>query len=305
MHHGASTLQHVWVSCRPPQWIKNGLVFLPVLFAERLFDITAWFRVAMMFAVFCLAASGSYLWNDVVDRAQDRVHPLKRRRPIAAGNLEPQTALRWALACLAVALLSAYTIHPWFGTVILLYLAGNALYTWRLRHVVIVDVFCIAFFFVLRVVSVPAVLQIPFSFWLIILTALLALFLALNKRRYELTRLAKRAQAHRAVLHSYSPYFIDQMCAAITAAIIIGYILYTLDLREVRKFGSHNLTFSIPLVCYGVFRYQYLVFKRRQGGDPARIVLSDRVLLMTVLLWLIVCGLAIYSHREWVPFPLS
>lgn len=298
-------LRQLWISSRPQQWIKNTFVFLPVLFAQRLFDRAAWWTATLAFGVFCLAASGIYLWNDVADRAADRVHPLKRRRPVAAGTLSVSAALTAAVLCLGGAITAAYQLRPYFSTVVACYVVGNLLYTRWLRALVIVDVFCLAAFLVLRIVGGLVVLDVTFSYWMLILTALLALFLALNKRRYELVKLAARARAHRGVLAKYSPYFIDQMCAAITAAVMVVYILFTLDPREVAKFNSHNLVFSIPFVCYGVFRYQYLVFKRGRGGDPARIIWSDKVMLADVLLWAVVCGLAIYARQEWLPWPLE
>jgi len=139
----------------------------------------------------------------------------------------------------------------------------------------------------------------------IILTALLSLFLALNKRRFELVRLAGKASEHREVLEKYSAYYIDQMCAAITASVLVVYMLYTLDPRQIERFGSHNLVYSIPFVWYGVFRYQYLVFKKELGGDPAKIVLSDRFILLDILIWVTVCAFGIYARHEWVPFVIS
>lgn len=295
----------LWVSARPHQWIKNAFVFLPVLFAERVFDPTAWCLASATFLIFCLAASGVYLWNDVADRAQDRVHPLKKLRPVASGALPVSTALAWAGLLAAAAVGLAFAVRLSLGCSIVLYIALNVLYTRWLRALVIMDVFCIAALFVLRVVTGLVVLQVQFSYWMVILVALLALFLALNKRRYELTRLARRASEHRPVLQKYSIQLIDQMCAALMAAVIVAYILFTVDPRKVAKFGSHNLLFSTPFVCYGIFRYQYLVFKRGRGGDPAHIVLADRVMLANLVVWAVVCGLAVYARREWIPLPLE
>jgi 4-hydroxybenzoate polyprenyltransferase len=280
-------------------------VFLPVIFGQRIFDADAWLNGLKMFITFCVAASSVYFWNDVADAESDQLHPVKRLRPIASGALAASTATAISAAGMALALIGGYGLSVWFGHVIALYIGLNVIYTKWFRDFVIVDVFCISFFFVLRVIAGPLVLQIPVSYWMIILTALLSLFMALNKRRFELVRLARRAQEHREVLEKYSAYFIDQMCAAITAAILVVYMLYTLDPRQVERFGSHNLVYSIPFVWYGVFRYQYLVFKKGHGGDPAAIVLSDRFMLLNVLLWVIVCAFAIYARREWVPFVIA
>ncbi len=301
----ARRLRDMWISARPRQWIKNVFVFLPLIFANLVFEGSAWLKAAVTFGVFCLASSGVYLWNDVIDRARDRLHPFKRHRPIASGKLPVAIAIAWATLCVTTAILLAFWVHVGFGTVIALYVGLNLLYTKWFRDMVIIDVFCIALFFVFRVVAGIFVLQVSFSYWMLILTALLALFLALNKRRYELVRLAKHAHAHRKVLLKYSPYYIDQMCAAIASAVMVSYILFTMDLRQVEKFGSYNLLFSVPCVFYGIFRYQYLVFKRGRGGDPAEIVLSDRAMLVNLLLWALLCGLAIYVRRPWTPLPLE
>ncbi len=292
-------------AARPQHWIKNTFVFLPVVFAQRLGDVDAWLDAIKMFVCFSIAASSVYLWNDVADAASDRLHPTKKTRPIASGALKPQIATTAAFIGMAIALLGSYGLELWFGHVIALYIGMNVIYTKWWRDFVIIDVFCISFFFVLRIIAAPLVLQIPVSYWMIILTALLSLFLALNKRRFELVRLAGKASEHREVLEKYSAYYIDQMCAAITASVLVVYMLYTLDPRQIERFGSHNLVYSIPFVWYGVFRYQYLVFKKELGGDPAKIVLSDRFILLDIILWIMVCAFGIYARHEWVPFVIS
>ena len=296
------TLVLIWEAARPHHWIKNGFIFLPVIFGQRLFDRAAWITSVKMFALFSLAASSVYLWNDVADAASDRLHPAKRHRPIASGALSPSAALTASTIGMVIALLGAYAVNVWFGHVVLIYIGLNLIYTRWFRDFVILDVFCISLFFVLRVIAAPLALGIPVSYWMIIMTALLSLFLALNKRRFELVRLARRAQEHREVLEKYSAYYIDQMCSAITASILVVYMLYTLDPRLVARIGSHNLVYTIPFVWYGVFRYQYLIFKKGHGGDPAKIVLSDRFMFLNIVLWLVVCAAGIYTHREWVPF---
>ncbi len=298
-------LSLLWKEARPHHWIKNTFVFLPIIFGQRIFDWDAWLDGTKMFICFCIAASSVYLWNDVADAASDRLHPAKRTRPVASGELKPSIAIAAAAIGALLALIGAYGLQVWFGHVVAMYIVLNMIYTKWFRYFVIIDVFCISFFFVLRVIAAPLVLQVPVSYWMIILTALLSLFLALNKRRFELVRLADKAHEHREVLEKYSEYFIDQMCAAITAAILVVYMLYTMDSRQIERFQSHNLVYSMPFVWYGVFRYQYLVFKRGRGGDPAKIVLSDRFMLLNIILWVIVCALGIYSRLEWIPFVVS
>lgn len=300
-----SPILQLWKGARPRHWIKNTFVFLPVIFGRQIFHADAWLNGLKMFIAFCVAASAVYLWNDVADADSDRLHPVKRNRPVAAGALSARLALSVAAAFMAAALIGGYAVHVSFGHVIALYIGLNIVYTLWLRAFVIIDVFCISLFFVLRIISAPLVLQIPVSYWMIILTALLALFMALNKRRFELVRLARHEQKDSEISENYSVYYVDQMCAAITASILVVYMLYTLDSRQVERFQSHNLIYSIPFVWYGVFRYQYLVFEKGHGGDPADIILSDRFMLANVLLWVIVCSFAIYARREWLPFVMQ
>ncbi len=294
-------LRYFWLSCRPKQWIKNTFLFLPLLFSGRLFDLSAWWKISTAFLVFCLVSSGVYLWNDVVDRKGDKSHPIKRLRPIASGKFSSSLALMAFVVLVVSALLIAFSLEKLYGFVILLYLGANFLYTVWFKKVVLLDVFSFAMFFVLRIVGGLFVLKVSFSYWMLILVALLALFLALNKRRYELVKLAKKARWHRGVLDHYDPYLIDQFCSAIVGAIVVIYCIFTIDSQQVIKFGSHNMVFSIPFVFYGLFRYQYLVLRRGRGGDPAEIILSDRGMIWNIVLWAVVCSLAIYTRTEWIP----
>ena len=296
-------LRALWISCRPRQWIKNGFVLLPLVFGREVFEPSAWVRIAAACLGFCIVSSAVYLMNDVADRTQDRQHPFKRRRPVASGALPIPLALACGFGGAAVGILGAFRLQTEFGVIICLYLALNVLYGRWLRTVVILDVFCVSLFYVLRVTAGIFVLPVPVSYWMLLLTALLALFLALQKRRYELVQLQRRAAAHRAALTHYTLPLIDQMSISVTAAIFIVYILFVLDPAQIAKLGSHNMVYTIPLVAYGVFRYQYLVERRGRGGDSAEIVLTDRPMLATLLLWVLVCGLAMYSTGEWVRFP--
>ena len=282
------------VSLRPSQWTKNLLVFAPLIFAVKLFDLAADVRAAAGFAVFCALSSVVYLINDIMDREGDRQHPLKCRRPIAAGELSVPSALVAAASIGAVALASAFALGWRFGGVAVGYVVLQTLYSLSLKHIVIVDALTLAMGFVLRAVAGAAVIDVVVSHWLFVCTILAALFIALAKRRHELVLLADGAASHRPILDEYSPYLLDQMIAVVTASTLIAYIFYTISPETEQKFGTPWLGLTIPFALYGIFRYLYLVHRRDGGGSPADLLLNDRPLLACVTLWVIAVVLIVY-----------
>ena len=279
---------------RPRQWTKNLFVFAGVIFGHRLTDPWAVGTSIAAFLVFCLLSSGVYLINDLVDAERDRQHPTKRDRPIASGRLAPGVARTAAIGLVVISLAWAWAITWQFAVLALIYVLLNLAYTLRLKHVVILDVLCIAIFFVLRAAAGAAAIDVTISHWLLICTILIALFIALSKRRHELVLLSNGAGNHRASLMEYSPYLLDQMIAVVTASTLMAYILYTVDARTVHEFGSDRLSYTIPFVIFGIFRYLYLVHQKGEGGNPDRIIVSDRQFLVNLLLWGMTVGLVIY-----------
>ena len=282
------------VSLRPSQWTKNLLVFAPLIFAVKLFDPAAVVRAAAGFFVFCALSSVVYLINDVMDREGDRQHPLKCRRPIAAGELSVPSALIAAASIAAAGLTSAFALGWRFGGVAVGYVVLQTLYSLVLKHIVIVDALTLAMGFVLRAVAGAAVIDVVVSHWLFVCTILAALFIALAKRRHELVLLADGAANHRPILDEYSPYLLDQMIAVVTASTLIAYIFYTISPETEQKFGTPWLGLTIPFALYGIFRYLYLVHRRDGGGSPADLLLNDRPLLACVTLWVIAVVLIVY-----------
>jgi 4-hydroxybenzoate polyprenyltransferase len=289
-----SLLSGLLVSLRPAQWTKNLLVFAGLVFSKQLFVRSAVLASVEAFALFCALSGVVYLVNDVLDRESDRRHPVKCRRPIAAGEVSTGTALRAAAALAATSLAAAFALGASFGATAALYLAVQALYSIRLKHVVIVDVLTLSLGFVLRAVAGAVVLNVAISHWLFVCTILLALFIAMAKRRHELVLLADGATSHRAILGEYSPYLLDQMIAVVTASTLIAYIFYTISPETQEKFGTMWLDLTIPFPLYGIFRYLYLVHQRDGGGNPADLLLNDRPLLACVTLWVIAVVLIIY-----------
>jgi 4-hydroxybenzoate polyprenyltransferase len=279
---------------RPEQWTKNLFVCAALPFAVKLFDISSVIRSAEAFVIFCALSGVVYLVNDVADRESDRRHPLKRLRPIASGELPVPAAVVAAVVIGAAALAAAFALGWRFGAVAFSYLALLTLYSGALKHIVIIDVLTIAIGFVLRAAAGAVVLNVEISHWLFVCTILLALFLALAKRRHELVLLADGAISHRPILSEYSAYLLDQMIAVVTASTLIAYIFYTISPETEQKFGTSWLGLTIPFPLYGIFRYLYLVHQREGGGSPADLLLNDRPLLACVTLWGVAVVLIIY-----------
>ena len=278
-------LRGVVASLRPHQWTKNLLVLAALLFAQKLYDIRALGAALSAFVLFCLLSGAVYLINDLVDLQADRLHPIKSLRPLASGNLSPGLARGAACVIATVAVAGSFVLGVSFGVVALFYFSLMVGYSLALKNVVIIDVLIVAFGFVLRAIAGAFAIDVVFSNWLLICTLLLALFLALCKRRQELTLLAGDASEHRRILGEYSPYLLDQMIAVVTASILVSYALYTQAPETVARVGTDKLVYSLPFVLYGIFRYLYLVHRKEQGGSPAKVLLNDRPILVTVALW--------------------
>ena len=291
---GRSTLTQILVSLRPEQWTKNLVVFAGLLFGLKLFDLHAVSQAAAAAGIFCVLSGVVYLVNDIMDREADRLHPVKSHRPIASGALSPVLAAAAAVTLGTVALTLAFWLRPEFGSVALAYVLLQSAYSWPLKHMVIIDVLTIAAGFVLRAVAGAVVIPVPISHWLLVVTSLLALFLALSKRRHELVSLAGNANQHRRILAEYSPYLLDQMIGVVTASTLIAYTFYCISPETVQKFGTDYLGLTMPFALYGIFRYLYLVHQREGGGSPSEMLLNDRPLLVCVALWALAVVIILY-----------
>jgi 4-hydroxybenzoate polyprenyltransferase len=287
-------LFNLLLSLRPGQWTKNLFVFGALVFAHKLDDPAAVLKATLAFAVFCALSGAVYLLNDVLDREQDKRHPLKAQRPIASGVLDSRTALVAALVIASVALAVAYTLGLSFFAAACAYLGLLWGYSAYFKHIVILDVLTIAAGFTLRAVAGGAAIAVPVSHWLLVCTTLLALFLAFSKRRHELVLLAEHATDHRHTLDDYTPYLLDQMISVVTASTLIAYAFYTISPETTEKFGTTMLSLTIPFPLYGIFRYLYLVHRRDLGGSPAELLVNDRPLLVCVALWALSVILVIY-----------
>lgn len=282
-------------SVRPEQWTKNLVVFAALLFGQQLLSPKSVVLATVAFVVFCALSGVVYLINDVMDRDADRRHPVKSRRPIASGALPVPTALAAAGGLGVGALAASWWVGPAFLATSASYVGLLTLYSGPLKHVVVADVLTIALGFVLRAVAGAVAIGVDISHWLLVCTILLALFLALAKRRQEMVLLADSASSHRRILREYSPYLLDQMISVVTASTLTGYALYTVSPETIEKFGTDRLIYTLPFPLYGIFRYLYLVHQKQGGGSPAELLLHDRPLLLCVLLWAVSVILIIYT----------
>jgi 4-hydroxybenzoate polyprenyltransferase len=267
------------VALRPRQWSKNLLLFAGIVFAAQIGDAGRWVQALAAFAAYCAASSAAYLANDVIDRPYDRRHPVKRLRPVAAGELSPRAALSAAAALAAGALLVTALLGPWSLLFLTGFLALQAAYSLRLKHVVLIDVLAIAGLFVIRAAAGAEAVEVRISPWLLVCTALLALFLALAKRRGELVLVGADATPGRPVLEGYSLELVDQLIAVVAAATISSYSIYT--------FTAHTdaMVATVPFVLFGLFRYLLLVHRRDLGEEPEELLLRDVPLLIAVAGW--------------------
>ena len=293
--HGRSLATALLLALRPGQWTKNLLVFAGLIFGQKLLNPEDVATAAAAFGLFCLFSGVVYLVNDIRDRDADRLHPKKSKRPIASGAISVGTARTYAFVLAAVSLSAAYALDRQFFLVGVAYVALLITYSIWLKHSPVLDVLVIAFGFVLRAFAGSVVLHVEFSHWLLVLTLLLALFLATGKRRAEYVALAGGAAQHRRSLEHYSLPMLDQMLSVVMACTLLAYAFYTISPETVAKFGTDHLLMTFPLPIYGLFRYLYLIHRGDGGGNPSDLLLSDRPLQLCVVIWAALVAAIIYG----------
>jgi len=287
-------LVEILKSMRPYQWTKNLFVFAPLIFSQNILNVPYLFKTVLAFALFCLLSGAVYIWNDLRDIEEDKLHPVKSQRPLASGRLGKTPATAAFVFFSLVGLGCAFLLNLTFFILALAYLLLQIFYSAWLKHVVILDVLLIAAGFLLRVSAGGVVIMVDISEWLLICTFLLALFIALSKRRHELVLLEEDASSHRPILQEYSPYLLDQMISVVTASTVVAYCLYTISEETVAKFGSSRLIYTVPFVLYGIFRYLYLIHKKGEGGSPEFLILKDKPFLAGILLWIVSAIIILY-----------
>lgn len=297
-----STLAGILLLVRPAQWTKNMVLFAAVLFSPGkvlLANPQVLVAVCFGFLLFCLLSGGVYAFNDIVDLSADRRHPRKKDRPLPAGRISVGTAAITAGVLWFAGLAGGFWLSVAFGWIGVAYVATNIVYSLGLKRIVILDVLLLSAGFVYRAVGGVAIVShfltdTYLSYWLILCAFLLSLFLALAKRRHEIATLGEAAADHRASLSDYSLKLIDQILAALSAATIVTYSLYTLSDDTLRHYGTRDLFWTIPFVVYGIFRYLFLIYNRKEGGDPTGLLVRDRATLLNVALWGLVAAGVVY-----------
>jgi 4-hydroxybenzoate polyprenyltransferase len=267
---------------RPKGWTKNVLLFVGLVFALRLSDPQSVMQACWAFVVFCSVSSAGYLFNDIADVEQDRMHPRKRHRPLASGRISAAHARALGATLLLLGLGGAFALNLRFGLVTLAYVLLNAAYNAGLKRIVLLDVFVLATFFVIRAIAGAVAIDVPISPWLYVCTILAALFLGLAKRRHELILLGDEASSHRSILSEYSAALLEQLITIVTASLVMAYSLYVFSAENLPK--DHSMMITVPIVLFGIFRYLYLVHRRDVGGAPEEVLLGDWPMIVTVVL---------------------
>ena len=290
-----TSLNHSIRLIRPKQWIKNLFVFAPLIFSKELFSASYRIEALKAFVGFCLIASSVYIINDILDAEADRAHPEKKNRPIASGAISPKGALG-ILALLGA--LGAFTLsgmRPLYLIILGLYFLLNMGYSFKLKEVVLLDVFIIATGFMMRVLAGAFAIDVQLSSWIVLCTMFISLFLGFAKRRAEIVTMQEvGASSERKVLLAYRVDFIDQMLTISAAGTVICYALYTVAPRTLEVFGTDRLIYTTVFVIYGVFRYLFLIHSSRSTENPTNAVTSDPTIIITGLLWIFSCILLIY-----------
>lgn len=282
---------------RVKQWIKNVFIFIPLVFSKHVLESAYSFKIAIAFVAFCCLSSVVYVINDIVDREADKLHPRKKFRPLAAGTISVPAAIGAGAVLFALNLFIGITLNTSFLLIGMAYLSVNVFYSFYAKNVVLLDVFCIAGGFMLRVIAGALAIQVEISSWLILTTMFLSLFLGIMKRRSELSVIGKGNNSKtRKVLENYTVEFADQMSTISASAVIICYALYTVAQRTVTAFHTEGLIYTTPFVVFGIFRYMFLVHKYDQGENTTEIMLSDKPMIATILLYLAATVLTIYYH---------
>lgn len=276
------------------QWSKNLLVFAALIFAQQIHIPNQVLKSLVAFAAFCAASSGMYLFNDLKDIESDRVHPEKKTRPLASGDMSYGAGVCMVVVLVLASLGLGAALGVKFLCTVVFYLLLTTLYTVALKKVVVVDVLIIALGFVVRAMAGAVALDVTFSNWLVVCTLFLALFLGISKRRHEMRSLAEDAANHREVLGHYTVAYLDALILLVAGSTLITYTIYTCSPEVVVHFGTDKLYLTLPFVVYGLFRYLYLVQIGSEGGDPSAALFKDKPLGAAVLLWALTCMIIIY-----------
>ncbi|HMV77921.1 MAG TPA: decaprenyl-phosphate phosphoribosyltransferase [Leptospiraceae bacterium] len=272
---------------RPHQWIKNFILFAGIIFGKKLNDPDAVMKVTSAFFLFSFVASCQYVFNDYMDRAEDAMHPEKKNRPLASGAIDPGVALTLMIIMLTVSLILSFLLSQIFFGLLIFYFLFNLTYSSYLKHLVILDVMSISIGFVIRAVAGAAVINVQFSSWLLLCTFMLALFWGFSKRRGEIILMEEGAKTHRKILDEYSVNFLDMMLGITATMTLMSYVMYTFSPSTIQNLGTDKMVYTIPIVVYAILRSLYIIYIKNMGHNPTKAILTDKSVLITGLLWVI------------------
>lgn len=283
---------------RLPQWIKNTILFAGLIFGKKMGDPKAVFSSIAAFFLFSLVASCQYAINDYIDREEDALHPEKKHRPLASGELDANIALLLTGIILPLALVASYALSHSFAFLVGFYLIFNIFYSKFLKHLVILDVMSISIGFMIRAIAGAVVVQVAFSSWLLLCTFMLSLFWGFSKRRGELSLLDKDATKHRKILSEYSKNFLDLMMGIVAAMTLMSYVMYTISPKTIENLGTDKMIYTIPIVVYAIFRSLYIIYIKNMGHDPTKAILTDRSVLISGVVWVIFVVVLMYGNLQ-------
>ncbi len=281
------------VTLRPSHWIKNTFVYAPLVFSGRFTQVPVCIRSTLAFVCFCLFSSAAYIINDLFDRNEDRQHPVKKDRPIAAGIINPLIATVAGIILIISGFIIAFFLGWSMAAVMMFYLLINVIYSSTIKHIAILDVLVISFCFILRIVGGGIAISVVPSHWLILCTLMISMFLGFTKRRAELLAMDLERHNSRPVLKDYSVAFLDQVIPVVTGATIISYALYTVDEHTLTVLGSRAMLVTLPFVIYGLVRYIYIIYHLKKGDDPTETLIRDVSSIINLLLWVFISLLVV------------
>jgi 4-hydroxybenzoate polyprenyltransferase len=297
-----SNILALWVAMRPCHWVKNTFVFAPLIFSGRFTQIPSCIRTMVAFVGFCLLSSSVYIINDLFDIKEDQQHPVKKKRPIANGTISPSIAVVTAILLVVCSFMIAVFSGISLIIVLLIYLVSNIVYSSTIKHIPILDVLFISFGFILRVAGGGAAISVVPSYWLILCTLMISMFLGFTKRRVELLTVDIKQNNSRPVLKDYSIAFLDQVIPIVTGATIISYALYTVDEHTLSVLGSRAMLVTLPFVVYGLIRYLYIIYHLKKTSDPTEILIRDIPTIINFSIWVLTSLLVVEYGRRFTIF---
>ena len=270
---------------RPHHWVKNLIIYAPVFFSGRFTQANLMYKATLAFICFCIISSAIYIINDVCDKSEDQWHTNKRRRPIANGDISSHTAIAMSIILIIIGLSLTAFLNRFVLIYLLAYIIINIAYSLVLKHIAIIDVLTISLGFVLRILTGGVAVSVEPSYWLVLCTVMISIFLGFTKRRVELVSVTNEQNNSRPVLNDYSVTFLDHVISIVTGATILAYALYTVDQHTQKLLGTNSMFLTLPFVIYGLLRYIYIIYHLKKETEPVDTLIRDIPSVLNFLLW--------------------